>query len=154
MMSPGDRTRMRISHIQEKKSSISQKSDTILIRELLWVEDWILHYTKRVLFIQKIGQIFIKLTLLITIPLMACYPILLYLGLSQRISTIITMLLSGAAYILLVTHIEPALRRTLPFTRPKARNLLMTKTIEKVQKAITTSARKDSNNSKNSFPNV
>ena len=46
---------------------------------------------------------------LITIPLMACYPILLYLGLSQRISTIVTVPLSGAAYILLVTCIEPFL---------------------------------------------
>ena len=58
---------------------------------------------------------------LITIPLMACYPILLYLGLSQRISTIITVLLSGAAYILLVTRIEPVLRRMLPFMHSKAR---------------------------------
>lgn len=58
---------------------------------------------------------------LITIPLMACYPILLYLGLSQRISTIATVLLSGAAYILLVTHIEPVLRRILPFMRLKVR---------------------------------
>ena len=58
---------------------------------------------------------------LITIPLMACYPILLYLGLSQRISTIVTVPLSGAAYILLVTCIEPFLRRMLPFVRSKAR---------------------------------
>ena len=59
---------------------------------------------------------------LITIPLMACYPTLLYLGLSRRISVITTVLLSGAAYILLVTRIEPVLRRILPFTRPKAEN--------------------------------
>lgn len=52
---------------------------------------------------------------LITIPLMVCYPILLYLGLSQQISTIITVFLSGAAYILLVPRIEPVLRRRLPF---------------------------------------
>ena len=58
---------------------------------------------------------------LITIPLMACYPILLYLGLSQQISTIATVLLSGIAYILLVTRIEPFSRQILPFTRPKAR---------------------------------
>lgn len=58
---------------------------------------------------------------LITIPLMTCYSILLYLGLSQRISTIATVLLSGAAYILLITCIEPFLRRMLPFIRPKAR---------------------------------
>lgn len=58
---------------------------------------------------------------LITIPLMGCYPILLYLGLSQRISTIATVLLSGTAYILLVALIEPLLRRILPFIRPKAR---------------------------------
>ena len=61
---------------------------------------------------------------LITIPLMACYPILLYLGLSQRISTIVTVLLSGAAYILLVIRIEPFLRQILPFTRSKARRLV------------------------------
>ena len=36
-----------------KKSCISQKSDTINIEELLWVEDVILHYTKGVLLIQK-----------------------------------------------------------------------------------------------------
>lgn len=59
---------------------------------------------------------------LITIPLMACYPILLYLGLSQRISTIATVLLSGIAYILLVTRIEPVLRRVLPFIRTKAQD--------------------------------
>lgn len=58
---------------------------------------------------------------LITIPLVACYPMLLYLGLSQRISTIAMVLLSGTAYILLVTRIEPFLRQILPFTRPKAR---------------------------------
>lgn len=58
---------------------------------------------------------------LITIPLMACYPTLCLLGFSGRISTIATVLLSGAAYILLVTRIEPLLRRMLPFIRPKAR---------------------------------
>ena len=58
---------------------------------------------------------------LITIPLMACYPILLYLGLSQRISIIATVLLSGAVYIVLVTCIEPFLRRMLPCIRSKAR---------------------------------
>lgn len=59
---------------------------------------------------------------LITIPLMACYPILLYLGLSQRISIIATVLLSGAAYILLVTRIEPVLRRILPLMSPKTQD--------------------------------
>ena len=58
---------------------------------------------------------------LITIPLMACYPMLLYLGLSQRISTIAVVLLSGAAYILLITRIEPVLRRMLSFIHSKAR---------------------------------
>jgi hypothetical protein len=53
---------------------------------------------------------------------MACYPILLHLGLSQRISVIATVLVSGAAYILLVTRIEPVLRRILPFIRTKAQD--------------------------------
>ena len=59
---------------------------------------------------------------LITIPLMACYPILLYLGLSQRISIIATVLLSGVAYILLVTRIEPFLREILPFIQTRAQD--------------------------------
>lgn len=58
---------------------------------------------------------------LITIPLMACYPILLYLGLSIKIATITTTCLSGIAYILLLTRIEPVLHRILPFMRPKSR---------------------------------
>ena len=60
--------------------------------------------------------------ILITIPLMACYPILLYLGLSQQISIIAMVLLSGAAYVLLVTRIEPFLLQMLPFVRPKIEN--------------------------------
>ena len=59
---------------------------------------------------------------LITIPLMACYPMLLYLGSSQRVAIIATVLLSGAAYILLVTRIEPILRRALPFIRTKTQD--------------------------------
>lgn len=57
---------------------------------------------------------------LITIPLMACYPILLYLGLSIKIAAIATACLSGIAYIFLVICIEPFLRRILPFTQSKA----------------------------------
>ena len=41
------------------------------------------------------------------------------LGLSVNIATIATACLSGIGYILLVTHIEPFLRRVLPFTRTK-----------------------------------
>lgn len=57
--------------------------------------------------------------ILITIPLMACYPILLYLGLSIKIATIATVCLSIIAYILLVTRIEPFLGKMLPFLGPK-----------------------------------
>ena len=57
--------------------------------------------------------------ILITIPLMACYPILLYLGLSIKIATIATACLSGIAYIFLVIRIEPLLRQILPFIRAK-----------------------------------
>lgn len=56
---------------------------------------------------------------LITIPLIACYPILRYLGLSSKIATIVTVCLSGTAYILLVTRIIPFLRKSLPFMSPK-----------------------------------
>ncbi|MDE0553654.1 MAG: hypothetical protein OXI24_05535 [Candidatus Poribacteria bacterium] len=56
---------------------------------------------------------------LITIPLMACYPILLYLGLSVKIAAIVTVCLSGVAYILLVIRIEPFLRKILPFIQTK-----------------------------------
>ena len=56
---------------------------------------------------------------LITIPLMACYPILLHLGLSIKIAAIATACLSGVAYILLVTRIEPFLRKILPFIQAK-----------------------------------
>ena len=57
--------------------------------------------------------------ILITIPLMACYPILLYLGLSIKITTIVTVCVSIIAYIMLVTRIEPFLSRVLPFLAPK-----------------------------------
>ena len=57
--------------------------------------------------------------ILITIPLMACYPILLYLGLSVKIAAIATACLSGIVYILLVIRIEPFLRRILPFIQTK-----------------------------------
>ena len=55
--------------------------------------------------------------ILITIPLMTCYPILLHLGVSIEIATIATACLSGIAYILLVIRIEPRLRQILPFKR-------------------------------------
>ena len=57
---------------------------------------------------------------LITIPLMAFYPILLYLGLSVKIAAIATVCLSGTGYILLVIRIEPFLRKILPFIQAKA----------------------------------
>lgn len=57
--------------------------------------------------------------ILITIPLMAFYPILLHLGMSIKIATIATVCLSGIAYILLVIRIEPLLRQILPYIRAK-----------------------------------
>ncbi len=59
--------------------------------------------------------------ILITIPLMVWYPILLHIGLSVEIATIATLCLSIIAYILLVTLIEPLLRRMLPFLTPKTK---------------------------------
>ena len=59
---------------------------------------------------------------LITIPLLACYPILKFLGLSSKIATIVTACLSGIAYILLVTYIQPFLRKILPFIQTKAQD--------------------------------
>lgn len=59
---------------------------------------------------------------LVTIPLMACYPILRILGISEKSGTIVTVCLSGVAYILLVTRIEPFLRKILPFMQSKAQN--------------------------------
>ena len=56
----------------------------------------------------------------ITIPLLACYPILKFLGLSSKVATIATACLSGIAYIFLVTYIQPFLRKILPFIRSKA----------------------------------
>ena len=73
---------------------------------------------------------------LITIPLMACYPILLHLGLSIKIAVIVTVCLSGVAYILLVTRIEPFLRRMLPFIYPKEQEeTIMSMKTQKIQKA-------------------
>ena len=57
---------------------------------------------------------------LITIPLIACYPILRLLGFSAKIGTIVTVCLSIIVYILLVIRIEPFLRKILPFIRAKA----------------------------------
>ena len=59
---------------------------------------------------------------LITIPLIACYPILRLLGFSAKIGTIVTVCLSIIAYILLVIRIEPFLRKTLPFIQTKAQD--------------------------------
>ena len=57
---------------------------------------------------------------LITIPLIACYPILRLLGFSAKIGTIVTVCLSIIVYILLVIRIEPFLRKILPFIQAKA----------------------------------
>lgn len=57
---------------------------------------------------------------LITIPLLVCYPILRLLGLPERVASIATVCLTGVAYILLVTCIKPFLRKILPFIRSKA----------------------------------
>lgn len=59
---------------------------------------------------------------LITIPLIACYPILRLLGFSAKIGTILTVCLSIIAYISLVIRIEPFLRKTLPFIQTKAQD--------------------------------
>lgn len=59
---------------------------------------------------------------LITIPLMACYPILRLLGFSAKIGTIVTVCLSIIAYILLVIRIEPFLRKILPFIQTRAQD--------------------------------
>ncbi len=59
---------------------------------------------------------------LITIPLIACYPILRLLGFSAKIGTVVTVCLSIIAYILLVIRIEPFLRKTLPFIQTKAQD--------------------------------
>ncbi len=60
--------------------------------------------------------------LLCLIPVMACYPILYFLGCSATVATLTTVLFSGVAYILLLTRIEPFLRKILPFARPKSWN--------------------------------
>lgn len=59
---------------------------------------------------------------LITIPLIACYPILRLLGFSAKIGTVVTVCLSIIAYILLVIRIEPFLRKILPFIQTKAQD--------------------------------
>lgn len=67
---------------------------------------------------------------LITIPLLACYPILKFLGLSSKIATIVTVCLSGIAYILLVTYIQPFLRRILPFIQTKTPDEFLAATLK------------------------
>ena len=59
---------------------------------------------------------------LITIPLIACYPILRLLGFSAKIGTIVTVCLSIIVYILLVIRIEPFLCKILPFIQTKAQD--------------------------------
>ncbi|MYB66527.1 hypothetical protein F4X73_17725 [Candidatus Poribacteria bacterium] len=68
--------------------------------------------------------------ILIVIPLMACYPILLYIGLSVKIATIATVCLSIIAYILLVTRIEPLLGSMLPFLSPNTQEKLTWEELE------------------------
>ena len=58
----------------------------------------------------------------IAIPLIGSYTILRLLDLSSSIASIVTVCLSGIAYILLVTRLEPLLRQISPFVRPKTEN--------------------------------
>ena len=58
---------------------------------------------------------------LITIPIMAYYPILRFLDFSSKIATVATACLSGVGYVLLVTHIELFLSRVLPFMYSEVR---------------------------------
>ena len=67
----------------------------------------------------------------ITILLIVCYPILIYIGLSVKIATIATVCLSIIAYILLVTRIEPLLGRMLPFLSPKTQTEFTSEKYEK-----------------------
>ena len=73
--------------------------------------------------IEKIKEKTLRLIglILIAIPLMLCYPILLYIGMSVEIASIATVCLTIITYILLVTHIEPLLGRMLPFLCPKTK---------------------------------
>lgn len=68
--------------------------------------------------------------ILITIPLLVCYPTLLHLGFSVKIATIATVCLSIIAYILLVTRIEPLLGRMLPFLNPKTQTEFTSEKLE------------------------
>ena len=68
--------------------------------------------------------------ILITIPLLVCYPTLLHLGFSVKIATIVTVCLSIIAYILLVTRIEPLLGRMLPFLNPKTQTEFTSEKLE------------------------
>ena len=68
--------------------------------------------------------------ILITIPLLVCYPTLVHLGFSVKIATIATVCLSIIAYILLVTRIEPLLGRMLPFLSPKTQTEFTSEKLE------------------------
>ena len=50
---------------------------------------------------------------LITIPLIACYPIMVFLGLPTPSSAIATACLTAVAYFWLIRRVEPILRRVL-----------------------------------------
>lgn len=73
--------------------------------------------------IEKIKEKTLRLIglILIAIPLMVCYPTLLYIGMSVEIASIATVCLTIIAYILLVTHIELLLGRMLPFLALKTK---------------------------------
>ena len=51
--------------------------------------------------------------ILITIPLLACYPIMVVLGLPTPISVIATACLTVIAYFGMICRVEPVLRRVL-----------------------------------------
>ena len=86
--------------------------------------------------------------ILITIPLLVCYPTLLHFGFSVKIATIATVCLSIIAYILLVTRIEPLLGRMLPFLNPKTQTEFTSEKLEMVSIDIQKAQ------SPNSFPGV
>ncbi len=74
--------------------------------------------------------------LAIAIPLIGFYTILRFLDLSSSIVSIVTVCLSGVAYILLVTRLEPLLRQASLFVRPKTENKFLAITLDFGSKTI------------------
>ena len=69
----------------------------------------------KVIITEMLKRICIRLMslVLIAIPLFACYPLLILLGFSERISTVTTIVLSVVAYFSMIRWVEPFLRRTV-----------------------------------------